>query len=75
MMVIMNLYLISLNHIFERVVIEWTSFRYGGTISFVESIEKFGQNLKDVQPHVFAAAPRVWTKLQMGILSKFPQKN
>ena len=63
-----------LNHIFERVVIEWTSFRYGGTISFVESIEKFGQNLKDVQPHVFAAAPRVWTKLQMGILSKFSQK-
>ena len=65
---------LPLNHIFERVVIEWTSFRYGGTISFVESIEKFGQNLKDVQPHVFAAAPRVWTKLQMGILSKFPQK-
>ena len=65
---------LPLNHIFERVVIEWCSFRYGGTISFVESIETFGQNLKDVQPHVFAAAPRVWTKLQMGILSKFPQK-
>tara|TARA_B100000902_G_scaffold166661_1_gene161500 strand:- start:1449 stop:3137 length:1689 start_codon:yes stop_codon:yes gene_type:complete len=65
---------LPLNHIFERVVIEWCSFRYGGTISFVESIEKFGQNLKAVQPHVFAAAPRVWTKLQMGILSKFPQK-
>ena len=65
---------LPLNHIFERVVIEWCSFRYGGTISFVESIQTFGQNLKDVQPHVFAAAPRVWTKLQMGILSKFPQK-
>ena len=65
---------LPLNHIFERVVIEWCSFRYGGTISFVESIETFGQNLKEVQPHVFAAAPRVWTKLQMGILSKFPQK-
>ena len=65
---------LPLNHIFERVVIEWCSFRYGGTISFVESIETFGQNLKEVQPHVFAAAPRVWTKLQMGILTKFPQK-
>tara|TARA_B100001057_G_scaffold3523_1_gene3164 strand:- start:641 stop:2329 length:1689 start_codon:yes stop_codon:yes gene_type:complete len=65
---------LPLNHIFERVVIEWCSFRYGGTISFVESIETFGQNLKEVQPHVFAAAPRVWTKLQMGILSKFSQK-
>ena len=55
-------------------VIEWCSFRYGGSISFVESIDTFGKNLKAVQPHVFAAAPRVWTKLQVGILSKFSQK-
>ena len=27
-----------------------------------------------MQPHVFAAAPRVWTKLQLGLLTKFPQK-
>ena len=65
---------LPLNHIFERVVIEWCSFRYGGIISFVESIDTFGKNLKAVQPHVFAAAPRVWTKLQVGILSKFSQK-
>ncbi|MEK9756142.1 MAG: AMP-binding protein [Bacteroidota bacterium] len=65
---------LPLNHIFERVVIEWTSFRYGGNISFVESLDTFGKNLKDVQPHVFAAAPRVWTKLQLGILNKFSQK-
>ena len=65
---------LPLNHIFERVVIEWCSFRYGGIISFVESIDTFGTNLKAVQPHVFAAAPRVWTKLQVGILSKFSQK-
>ena len=65
---------LPLNHIFERVVIEWCSFRYGGTISFVETIDTFGKNLKAVHPHVFAAAPRVWTKLQVGILSKFSQK-
>ena len=65
---------LPLNHIFERVVIEWCSFRYGGTISFVEKIDTFGKNLKAVRPHVFAAAPRVWTKLQVGILSKFSQK-
>ena len=50
---------LPLNHIFERVVIEWCSFRYGGIISFVESIDTFGKNLKAVQPHVFAAAPRI----------------
>ena len=65
---------LPLNHIFERVVIEWCSFRYGGTISFVESLDTFAKNLKAVQPHVFAAAPRVWTKLQLGLLNKFPQK-
>ena len=65
---------LPLNHIFERVVIEWCSFRYGGTISFVESLDTFAKNLKAVQPHVFAAAPRVWTKLQLGLLAKFPQK-
>ena len=65
---------LPLNHIFERAVIEWCSFRYGGTISFVESLDTFGKNLKAVQPHVFAAAPRVWTKLQLGLLAKFPQK-
>ena len=65
---------LPLNHIFERVVIEWCSFRYGGTISFVESLDTFAKNLKAVQPHVFAAAPRVWSKLQLGLLTKFPQK-
>ena len=43
---------LPLNHIFERVVIEWCSFRYGGTISFVESLDTFAKNLKAVQPHV-----------------------
>ena len=36
--------------------------------------DTFAKNLKAVQPHVFAAAPRVWTKLQLGLLTKFPQK-
>jgi len=65
---------LPLNHIAERVVVEHTCFRFGGTISFVESLETFSKNLKDVQPHVFFAAPRVWTKFQLGILSKFSQK-
>mgnify|MGYP003310872235 FL=1 len=65
---------LPLNHIAERVVVEHTCFRFGGTISFVESLETFSKNLQDVQPHVFFAAPRVWTKFQLGILSKFSQK-
>tara|TARA_B110000467_G_scaffold162798_1_gene186999 strand:+ start:922 stop:2586 length:1665 start_codon:yes stop_codon:yes gene_type:complete len=63
-----------LNHIFERVVIEHTAFRYGGTISFVESLETFGQNLNDVQPTAFQGVPRIYSKFQEKILMKMPQK-
>ena len=65
---------LPLNHIAERIVVEWTCFRYGGTISFTESIETFAQNLGSVQPTVFFGVPRIYTKFQMGILSKFPQE-
>ena len=63
-----------LNHIFERVVIEHTAFRYGGTISFVESLETFGKNLNDVQPTAFQGVPRIYSKFQEKILMKMPQK-
>ena len=43
-----------LNHIFERVVIEHTAFRYGGTISFVESLETFGTKLKRCSTNSFS---------------------
>ncbi|MDG2397517.1 MAG: AMP-binding protein [Flavobacteriaceae bacterium] len=65
---------LPLNHIAERVVVEFTALRYGGTMSFVESLDTFAENLKHVQPTVFFAVPRIWTKFQLGILSKLPQK-
>ena len=65
---------LPLNHIAERIVVEGTCFRYGGTISFTESIETFAQNLGSVQPTVFFGVPRIYTKFQSGILAKFPQK-
>ena len=64
---------LPLNHIAERVVVEFGVFRFGGTISFVESIDTFAQNLQEAQPTVFFAVPRIWTKFQMGILAKLPQ--
>lgn len=64
---------LPLNHIAERVVVEYGVFRFGGTISFVESLDTFAKNLQDAQPTVFFAVPRIWTKFQMGILAKLPQ--
>ncbi len=63
-----------LNHIFERVVIEHSAFRFGGTISFVESLETFGQNLNDVKPTAFQGVPRIYSNFQEKILMKMSQK-
>jgi long-chain acyl-CoA synthetase len=65
---------LPLNHIAERVVVEHVCLRFGGSLSFVESLDTFAENLKSIQPHVFFAAPRIWTKFQLGILAKVPQK-
>lgn len=65
---------LPLNHIAERVVVEETCIFYGGTISFVESLETFPKNLQDTQPTLFFAVPRIWTKFKLGIQAKIPEK-
>ena len=65
---------LPLNHIAERVVVEVNSLKYGGTISFSESLARFAKNLSDSRPTAFFAVPRIWTKFQLGVLSKMPQK-
>lgn len=65
---------LPLNHIAERVVVEMTCLRYGGDISFTQDLDHFFQNLQDTRPTLFFAVPRIWTKFQMGILAKVPQK-
>ncbi len=65
---------LPLNHIAERVLVEQTCLNYGGVISFAESLEKFVVNLQESQPTFFFAVPRIWTKFQLGVLAKMPQK-
>jgi len=65
---------LPLNHIAERVVVETSALTYGGDISFTQDLAHFAQNLKDTRPTLFFAVPRIWTKFQMGVLSKMPQK-
>jgi long-subunit acyl-CoA synthetase (AMP-forming) len=65
---------LPLNHIAERVIVEMAALSSGGSISFVESLDTFAKNLKDTQPDAFLAVPRIWTKFQMAILAKLPQK-
>ena len=61
---------LPLNHVAERIVIEGAALYKGGSISFGESIDTFVDNLKDTQPTVFFAVPRIWSKFQSGIFGK-----
>jgi long-subunit acyl-CoA synthetase (AMP-forming) len=65
---------LPLNHIGERAVVELMCLRYGGVISFTESLPRFAANLKSVKATMFFAVPRIYTKFRMAILEKMPQK-
>lgn len=64
---------LPLNHVAERVITELTGIVAGSTIYFSESIERFAANLRSVQPTLFFAVPRIWTKLREGITAKLPE--
>lgn len=65
---------LPLNHIAERIIVEVAALFTGGTISFAESLDTFARNLQETQPTLFMAVPRIWTKFQMGILERMPEK-
>jgi long-chain acyl-CoA synthetase len=65
---------LPLCHVAERNIVEATSIVSGGTVYFAESLDSFAKNLAVAKPTHFLAVPRIWTKFQMGILGKMPQK-
>jgi len=65
---------LPLSHIAERVGVEMNVLYTGGAISFAESLETFARNLAEIQPQIFFAVPRIWSKMREGILSKLSQR-
>ena len=61
---------LPLCHIAERIFSTWTMARTGAVLNFAESIETVQENLREVQPTLFFAVPRIWEKLHAGILIK-----
>jgi len=53
---------LPLSHIFER-MITYLYFFNGISVYYGESIEKIGDNLKEIRPHVFSAVPRLLEKV------------
>lgn len=53
---------LPLAHIYENLISLFQAIWAGGTVSFVESMETLGQNLREVSPTVFCSVPRIWEK-------------
>lgn len=56
-------------HIFERMILYLYQY-YSVSIHFAESIDQLSDNLKEVQPHVISAVPRVLEKVYDKIIAK-----
>ncbi len=65
---------LPLSHIAERMLIEMVGIYSNSEIWFAESLDLFVKNLAEARPTIFLAVPRIWTKFQMGILGKLPQR-
>jgi long-chain acyl-CoA synthetase len=65
---------LPLAHVVERVAIELLSVDWKSTVSFVESVHTFADNIKSISPDVFFAVPRIWKVFQTGILAKMSDK-
>ena len=65
---------LPLSHVAERLLVETAALYCGGIINFAESLDTFVENLQTAKPTVFLSVPRLWTKFQMGVLKKLPQK-
>jgi long-chain acyl-CoA synthetase len=60
---------LPLNHIFERMMSYVYMFK-GLSIYYAESLEKVGDNLREVQPVVFSTVPRLLEKVYERIMGK-----
>jgi long-chain acyl-CoA synthetase len=61
---------LPLCHVAERIFSTWTSVGTGAVLNFAESIDTVNENLREVQPTLFFAVPRIWEKLHAVSLIK-----
>ena len=61
---------LPLCHVAERIFSTWHMVGAGVVLNFAESIETVTTNLREVQPTLFFAVPRIWEKLHAVVLIK-----
>ncbi|WP_030130076.1 AMP-binding protein [Pseudomonas sp. QTF5] len=65
---------LPLCHVAERMFVELASIYTGQTVFFAESLDTFLTDLQRARPTALFGVPRIWTKFQMGVYSKIPEK-
>jgi len=60
---------LPLSHIAEQMLTIHAPMAGGLTVAFSESLEKIGELLAEVRPHMFVGVPRVWEKIQAKIVA------
>ena len=60
---------LPLCHVAERIFSTWTMVGNGVTLNFAESIETVQANLREIQPTLFFAVPRIWEKIHATVSS------
>ncbi len=58
---------LPLSHVAEQLMSIHIPAVLGVTVSIAESLEKLGENLREVRPTIFFAVPRVWEKFEARI--------
>jgi long-chain acyl-CoA synthetase len=61
---------LPLSHIAEQVFTIHGPATSGWAVYYAESIERLADNLKEVQPSVFFAVPRVWERFHAGVTAE-----
>ena len=59
---------LPLCHIAERMIGEYVPIMRRSTVNFVENPETVFENLREIQPHMFFAVPRVWEKIYSQVM-------
>jgi long-chain acyl-CoA synthetase len=62
-----TLLFLPLAHIFGRVVAYW-NISSGITLAFAESYERLVANMREINPHIVAAVPRVFQKIYSSVM-------
>jgi long-chain acyl-CoA synthetase len=58
---------LPLSHVAQRTITVFNHIRHGYVVNFVENLDTFPQNLREVRPTQFFGPPRVWEKFYSAV--------